>query len=250
METLARRSGSLLVAGLATLGLGCQTLPGEGPYPRPSRVAQGAIVGSLSGAAIGAGLDHRNRARGAIVGAVGGLLAGALFGGQLERQEALYRDRHAHAPDPDAVWCDEHHTWEDVDEPEAWEAASPPRDAPDPPEAPFGLAPPDVLFDPGSAQLSPGAKSHLRRVADRLRSAEDLELLLRGHSDGSGKESFALSEKRARSVRSFLAEEGVPPRRIAWVGFGDTLPVASTETAEGRQRNRRVEVVLRERAPI
>ena len=48
-------------------------------------------------------------------------------------------------------------------------------------------------------------------------------------------------------MRAFLTEEGVAPRRIAWVGFGDAQPVASIRTAEGRQRNRRVEVVLRER---
>jgi outer membrane protein OmpA-like peptidoglycan-associated protein len=239
MDRFSRQGcGVSLVAGLATLSLGC--VHGAGPYPNPSRVAQGAIVGSMTGAAIGAGLDHRNRGRGALVGAVGGLLAGALLGGELEEQEDRWRDGYAHAPQDGEVWCDEHHTWEELAEPEEPEEAPGSRERVD-------LAPPEVLFDPGSAELSRGAKSRLRRIVDRVRRDADVELLLRGHSDGSGEEGFALSEQRARSVRAYLAEEGVAPRRIAWVGFGDTQPVASTRTAEGRQRNRRVEIVLRER---
>jgi outer membrane protein OmpA-like peptidoglycan-associated protein len=250
MEVRSRLCGSLLVVGLATLSLGCQTMPRDGAYPNPHGIVRSAIVGSMTGAAIGAGIDHRNRGRGALVGALGGLLAGALFGDRHEL--GGYRDHHAHAPHRDGVWCDEHHTWEDADDWDDWEdweePATPQRD-PDPPDTTIGLAPPDVLFDPGSAELTPGAKSHLRRVADRVRADDDLELLLRGHTDASGEESFALSELRARNVRAFLTEEGVARRRIAWVGFGDAQPVASIRTAAGRQRNRRVEVVLRERDP-
>ena len=248
MEARSRQARTLLVAGLATLGLGCQTLPRDGAYPNPGRFVRSAIIGSMAGAAIGAGIDHRNRGRGALVGAVGGLLAGILFGDDHER--GWYRDHHAHAPDRDGVWCDEHHTWEDADNWEDWEEPRTPRSDPDPPGTTLGLAPPDVLFDPGSADLSPGAKSHLRRVADRVRADDDLELLLRGHTDASGDEAFELSELRARNVRAFLTEEGVAARRIAWVGFGDAQPVASVLTAEGRQRNRRVEVVLRERDSV
>ncbi len=247
MEARSRQARTLLVAGLATLGLGCQTLPRDGAYPNPGRFVRSAIVGSMAGAAIGAGIDHRNRGRGALVGAVGGLLAGALFGH--DRHQGWYRDRYAHTPERDTVWCDEHHTWEDTDDWEDWEEPRTSREDPDPPDATIGLAPPDVLFDAGSAELSRGAKSHLRRVADRVRADDDIELLLRGHTDASGEEAFALSELRARNVRAFLTEEGVSARRIAWVGFGDAQPVASIRTAEGRQRNRRVEVVLRERDP-
>ena len=239
MDRFSRQGcGAFLVAGLATFCLGC--VHGAGPYPNPSRVVQGAIVGSMTGAAIGAGLDYRNRGRGALVGAVGGLLAGALFGSELEEQEHRWHDRYAHAPQGDAVWCDEHHTWEEPYELEE------PAEVPESP-ARVDLAPPEVLFDPGSAELSRGAKSRLRRIVDWVRRDADVELLLLGHSDGSGEEGFALSEQRARSVRAYLAEEGVAPRRIAWVGFGDAQPVASARTAEGRQRNRRVEIVLRER---
>jgi len=259
MEMASRRTGTLLLAGLASLAMGCQTLPGEGPYGR-SRVAQGAILGSMTGAAIGAGIDHANRGRGALIGAVGGLLAGAMLGGEVERQEAREQEI-AHASSGVEVWCDEHQAWEPASDwddgeayPEEWDGRPAPDRStaeeapqPDPDAVAIGRAPPDVLFDAGSVELSPGAKSGLRRVADRLRADDDLELLLRGHTDGSGQESFDLSELRARKVRALLALEGVPLRRIAWVGFGDAQPVASAGTAEGRQRNRRVEVVLRER---
>lgn len=229
------RRGAPLAAAVAILGLGCHTPYGPDFDPRPSRVAQGAVVGGMAGAAIGAGVDHRDRGRGALVGSVVGLLAGALLGGELERYEAWQQDLRAHRGSQ--IWCEEHQAWEDArDDESPWEAA---------PE-PERVAPRDVLFDAGSSQLSPGARSHLRRVADRVRERSDLELLLRGHTDGSGAEDFDLSEQRARSVRSFLAAEGVPPRRIAWVGFGDAQPVASTRSPEGRQRNRRVEIVLRE----
>ena len=236
METTRRGCGGLLAAGFATLGLGCRTLPGPAPYPNPSRVAQGAIVGSLAGAAIGAGIDHHDRGRGALLGAVGGLLAGAFFGGEAERHHHAWR-RSFHDPpldadggcDGDPAWHD--HAWEQDDEVEVAEPVAT-----------------DVLFDPDSAALSRGAKSRLRWLADRLREDSDVELLLRGHSDaleGDAKR-FELSEQRARSVRAYLKEEGLPARRIAWVGFGSAQPVASNRTPEGRQRNRRVEIVMRE----
>lgn len=282
MESTTRRRGGWLAAGFATLGLGCQTLPGpapgrygdSGPYPDPSRVAQGAILGSLAGAAIGAGVDHHDRGRGALVGAVGGLLAGALFGGELERYEESRRypyrygyrgggprhDGACHgAHDPYGHAHGDCHAFEDAprDGYDGYGAGG--HDAHGHGDHTFEAEPevhvaepiaPDVLFDPDSAVLSRGAKSRLRRVADRVRRGPDIELLLRGHADGleGGGDRFALSEQRARAVRAYLTEEGVPTRRIAWVGFGATQPVASNRSPEGRQRNRRVEIVLREPA--
>jgi OOP family OmpA-OmpF porin len=110
----------------------------------------------------------------------------------------------------------------------------------------LAYAAPEVLFDPGSATLSRGAEARLRDLAQRLRGRGDVEVLLRGHSDELERDGFELSEARARAVRAFLTEQGLSVRRIAWVGFGDAQPIASNETAVGRQRNRRVEIVLRE----
>lgn len=230
-----RRLAALALAGL---GMGCVSVPGHvaAPYPDPSRVAQGAILGGMAGAAIGAGVDHRDRGRGALIGGLGGVIVGAIFGDQIERHDAWHR---AHDPQEHGPWCEDEHAWPEDDdwEDDGWE--EPPVAAgPD-----FGVQ--EVLFDPGSAKLSRGAESRLRYLAQEVRERDDVEILVRGHSDGSERNGFDLSEKRARVARAFLAEQGVPPRRIAWVGFGDAQPVASNETAVGRQRNRRVEVVLR-----
>jgi outer membrane protein OmpA-like peptidoglycan-associated protein len=110
------------------------------------------------------------------------------------------------------------------------------------------VAPPDVLFDPGSTSISKGAQSRLQRLADSVRERTDLEVVLRGHADTSPREkdAFAISEKRAHEVRAFLADEGVPWRRMRIVGLGAARPVASNDSASGRQRNRRVEIMLRE----
>jgi outer membrane protein OmpA-like peptidoglycan-associated protein len=258
MDAHSRRSRWVsLVAGLTSVGLGCHTMHGEGPYPDPSRVAQGAIVGSMAGAAIGAGVDHRNRGRGALIGAVGGLLAGALLGHEWEHEHWHHHhpeaDSYAHAAHP--WWCDGAHTWEDDgdgawhDDAYAHDGAGGYGDESYAAVDPIDAAPPDVLFEAGSAELTPAARAHLRRVVDRVREDPDVEVLLRGHSDGSGGEGFDLSDRRARSVRAFLAEQGVAPRRIAWVGLGDSQPIASGSSAEGQRRNRRVEIVLREREP-
>jgi outer membrane protein OmpA-like peptidoglycan-associated protein len=69
---------------------------------------------------------------------------------------------------------------------------------------------------------------------------------IEGHTDSVGADDFnqRLSEQRAGTVRDFLLEQGVVPSSITAQGFGKTQPVASNDTAEGRQRNRRVEIVV------
>ncbi|MGH0030033.1 MAG: OmpA family protein [Myxococcota bacterium] len=252
-----------LCAGLAaSVTLGCVGVPvhaeGHGPVHRHrSGVFEGAIVGSMAGAALGAGLDHRHRGRGAVIGGIGGLILGAVFRDQFER----HADRwHRSAPPEDhGPWCDGRHTWEEEDDgyyeppPDPPEAAVPEVEVD--PEGPDDslesfAASPEVLFDPGSATLTRGAQARLRLLARAVRDYEGpIEVLLRGHSDEIEQGGFDLSEARARAVRAFLAEEGVSVRRISWVGFGSAQPVASNDTAVGRQRNRRVEIVLREPDP-
>ena len=104
----------------------------------------------------------------------------------------------------------------------------------------------DVLFDTGSYTLKPGAREKLAKISGIVLAHPGLSLQIEGHTDSVGGDDFnqQLSERRADSVRDFLAEEGVPPSSIAARGFGRTQPVASNETSEGRQRNRRVELVV------
>jgi outer membrane protein OmpA-like peptidoglycan-associated protein len=104
----------------------------------------------------------------------------------------------------------------------------------------------DVLFDTGSYTLKPGAREKLAKISGIVLAHPGLSLQIEGHTDSVGGDDFnqQLSERRADSVRDFLAEQGVPGSSITARGFGKSQPVASNDTPEGRQRNRRVELVV------
>jgi outer membrane protein OmpA-like peptidoglycan-associated protein len=104
----------------------------------------------------------------------------------------------------------------------------------------------DILFDTGKATLLPGTQSKLTQLAKILSTYTDRKIVVEGHTDNVGGDAFnlQLSEARAESVRNALIENGVSPDLISAVGFGKAKPVASNETASGRQQNRRVEVVV------
>jgi outer membrane protein OmpA-like peptidoglycan-associated protein len=104
----------------------------------------------------------------------------------------------------------------------------------------------DVLFDTGSYTLKPGAREKLAKISGILLAHPGLNLQIEGHTDSVGADDFnqQLSERRAGSVRDFLADQGVPELAITARGFGKTQPVASNDTPDGRQRNRRVELVV------
>jgi outer membrane protein OmpA-like peptidoglycan-associated protein len=104
----------------------------------------------------------------------------------------------------------------------------------------------DVLFQTGSATLQPGAREKLAKISGILLAHPGLTLQIEGHTDSVGSDEFnqQLSERRADSVRDFLAQQGVAGSGMTARGFGKTQPVAPNETAEGRQRNRRVELVV------
>jgi outer membrane protein OmpA-like peptidoglycan-associated protein len=104
----------------------------------------------------------------------------------------------------------------------------------------------DVLFDTGSYTLKTGAREKLAKISGILLAHPGLTMQIEGHTDSVGTDDFnqQLSERRADSVRDFLAEQGVPATSITAHGFGKTQPVATNDTADGRQRNRRVELVV------
>ncbi len=104
----------------------------------------------------------------------------------------------------------------------------------------------DVLFDTGSYTLRVGAREKLAKISGILLAHPGLSLQIEGHTDSVGSDDFnqELSERRAGSVRDFLTDQGVPAPSITARGFGKTQPVASNDTPEGRQRNRRVELVV------
>jgi outer membrane protein OmpA-like peptidoglycan-associated protein len=104
----------------------------------------------------------------------------------------------------------------------------------------------DVLFDTASANLKPGAREKLSRVAGVLLAYPGLNIEVEGHTDNVGSDDYnqSLSERRAESVRSYLVRQGIPRDTIDAMGFGEGNPVVANTTAAGRQQNRRVELVI------
>lgn len=104
----------------------------------------------------------------------------------------------------------------------------------------------DVLFDTGSYTLKPAARETMAKISGILLAHPGLNLQIEGYTDSVGTDDFnqQLSEQRAGSVRDFLEAEGVSAESITVKGFGKAQPVASNDTAEGRQHNRRVEIVV------
>ncbi len=104
----------------------------------------------------------------------------------------------------------------------------------------------DVLFDTGRFSLRPLAREKLAKVAGIVSGHPGLKLDVEGHTDSVGGDEYnqRLSEQRATSVRDYLTQEGMPPTSVTTKGLGKTQPIASNQTAQGRQQNRRVEIVI------
>ncbi len=208
-----RNSSSTVVILSVTLLLGCASYGSI----LDSKTKKGALLGTLAGAAAGAVIGgHEHRADGALIGAAVGGLTGGLVGRYLDQQ----------ARDLDAIPGAQVQRRDDsllVN----FESS--------------------LLFNTGSSRLEPGAYDRLRSLARTLNNYPRSQVIIKGHSDSTGDESYnqRLSEQRADRVRQFLVSEGVSPARITAVGFGESMPVATNATAEGRQQNRRVEIEIR-----
>jgi outer membrane protein OmpA-like peptidoglycan-associated protein len=104
----------------------------------------------------------------------------------------------------------------------------------------------DLLFATGKSELTGGAAPNLNKLAEFLHEYKDRTVLIEGHTDSVGSEESNqfLSQRRADSVKSYLVGRGVEARRLSTAGLGQGSPVASNDTATGRQQNRRVEVII------
>lgn len=104
----------------------------------------------------------------------------------------------------------------------------------------------DVLFDTGKYTLRPLAREKLAKISGIVLAYPSLMLAVEGNTDSVGTEAFnqTLSERRAEGVRSFLTQQGVPESSTTATGFGKSRPIASNDTSEGRQQNRRVELIV------
>ena len=103
-----------------------------------------------------------------------------------------------------------------------------------------------ILFDVNKSGLEPGSARKLDTLAKLLKDHPDRRILVEGHTDGIGTDDYnqMLSEKRADAVRSYLISNGLSPNMVEAKGYGKKLPVATNDTAAGRQQNRRVDLVI------
>lgn len=104
----------------------------------------------------------------------------------------------------------------------------------------------NILFEVDKAELKPGAERTIAKVAGFLNEYPERSVSIEGFTDSTGAEEYnqTLSEERAAAVARGLIDEGVAAERVDTQGFGESRPVAPNDTREGRQQNRRVEIVI------
>lgn len=207
----------LIVGALGAAMLTACAVNPETGQREMTRTGQGAAAGAIGGALIGlmaGGDDTRNAAIGAAVGA----LAGAAVGNYMDRQERALREATAGTGIEVARAGDQLQL----------------------------TMPADVTFPVDSAEIQPGFYGPLNDVAATLAEYQQTAVDVIGHADSTGSAEYnqGLSERRANSVKDYLVTRGVQPVRIATAGRGESMPVASNDTAAGRAANRRVEIVL------
>lgn len=204
------------IAVLASLALGaCVTDPDTGQQ-RISKSAIGGIGGALGGYLLGDIVGGRRDRTEKIVGAGIGAVAGAGIGYYLDQQERELRQKTA-GTGIDVV-----------------------RDG----DSLLLNMPSQVTFDVDSAAVKPEFRNTLNDVASTLVQYESTYIDVYGHTDSTGSDAYnqTLSERRAQSVSSYLSTRGVQPARLATQGFGESQPVASNTSEDGRAQNRRVEI--------
>lgn len=179
---------------------------------------KGAAVGAAAGAGVGAiiGKQTGSTARGAIIGAVVGGAVGAVIGHQMDQQAKEIEQNIPGA------------TVTRIGEGLAVTFAS------------------GLLYDFDSDAIKATAAQNLRTLAQSLTKYPNTDVLIVGHTDATGADSYnqTLSERRARSAQNFLVGEGVVPSRLRSAGRGETEPIASNGDEAGMAQNRRVEIAI------
>ena len=206
-----------LIAGssaVALLASGCATNP-DGSYE-----FQRTAIGSLGGAALGAGIGalvggKTHRGRNAAIGGLTGAVVGGGVGNYMDRQAAALKKN---LPEAEVV-----------------------RDG----DKVYVSLPSGILFDTGKDMLKPAAKDSLSKAAATLKASET-NIIVQGHTDSTGSAAVnqPLSEKRAGHVRDFLAANGVPASRMTAIGYGSSNPAVANDTAADRALNRRVQLEI------
>lgn len=208
--TIRRAGIALSLVAFAAGSTGCASM---------TRTERGAIIGAATGATVGGvvGRYAGSTTKGVIIGAAVGGAAGAIIGREMD-QRAERMAAELERAQVERVGEGILVTFES-----------------------------GILFDFDSSVLRAEARANLASLARTLGDMTDnVELLIAGHTDSVGSEdyNFRLSLRRAQSAADYLMTRGIPPARINIVGLGESEPIASNETAAGRQLNRRVEIAI------
>lgn len=208
--------------GIAVLALSLSACTTLDPYTGEKKVGnstKGAGIGALAGAVIGAATASKNdREKAILTGAALGAATGGGIGFYMDKQEKALRDRLSGSGVQVQREGDNLRL----------------------------IMPGNITFQTGSAQILGNFYDVLDSVAVVLKEFKDTSILVAGHTDSVGNDSSnqTLSERRAYSVKNYLASAGIPSGRAQAIGFGERYPVASNSTAQGREQNRRVELEL------
>lgn len=206
----------LAIAAAALIASGCANM-----NDNQRRTATGAGVGALAGAVIGS-VTGGSAGTGAVLGAGVGALGTYIWSNNMENQR---RDMEQATRGTGVVVSQT-------------------------PDNQLRLEiPADISFDTNSSRISGAFRPVLDQFAQGLRSNAGTQVRIAGHTDSTGSDAInnPLSVERAASTRRYLADRGVDPSRISIEGFGSRQPIASNDTAQGRERNRRVEIYVGER---
>jgi len=182
-----------------------------------TKTSEGAVIGGTAGGVIGGVIGgDENTAAGVIIGSAIGGTAGALIGN--------YMDKQAEEIEEDLEGAEVERVGEGI----------------------LITFDSGLLFDLDSYQLRTETKENLTELSDALKEYDDTNIIIEGHTDSQGTDSYnqRLSKRRARSVSGYLAKQNVNSSRFTVRGYGEEKPVATNDTADGRQENRRVEVAI------
>lgn len=211
---------TIIAFAMATVTLsGCMTYDPYTGEEKTSSATKGSIIGAIGGAAIGAATSSKSdRGKGALIGAASGAAIGGGIGYYMDKQEAELR----HKLEGTGV-----RVVRNGDQIEL-------------------VMPGNITFDLNQSSIKPSFTGTLESVSLVLIEYDKTIIQIEGHTDSSGSESYnqLLSEQRASSVRDFMLNQGIEPKRTRAVGYGERYPVASNDTPAGREQNRRVELTL------
>jgi outer membrane protein OmpA-like peptidoglycan-associated protein len=215
----ANTKGIVALAAAAAVALsGCAGMQDVATSPDKEKTRKGAGYGAAAGAVVGLLTAGNNPFKSAMIGAAAGALAGGAVGYYMDKQEAKLREQMA-GTGVDVVRSGDNITLD---------------------------VPGGVTFAFDSADLNSQFYPVLDKVAATLAEYDKTVIEVAGHTDSVGSDAYnqQLSERRANSVAAYLSGHGVNRARMVTIGAGETHPVATNDTDEGRAQNRRVEITI------